>query len=213
LNELRAKNNNNPDVLADIANVLFFNFRENEKAVGYLTRLNQLSPSNPKVLKLSAGIAEKNGKYTEAITLYESSFQGNPEDIATIQYLGNLLMKQEMWDKSIKHYRKALDYHPNEPDFLEWLGSLLIVCPDTSLRNIEEGKEYAERAFYHISSRPNIQVSAGRSLAYAYARQGDKKNAIPIINQTINIARRENISRSYQVELENLYRTIQAMED
>lgn len=213
LNELERKNRNNPDVLADIANILFFNFKDNDKTASYLSRLKQMSPSNPKVLKLSAGIAEKNGHFREAITLYESSFKNDPEDLSTIQYLGNLLRKEELWAKAVKHYRKALEYHPNEPDFLEWLGSILLVCPDTSLRNIEEGKYYSERAFLHISSRPNIQVSAGRSLAYANAMLGDKKNALAVINQTINIARRENISRSYQTELENLYLYIQAMQD
>jgi tetratricopeptide (TPR) repeat protein len=211
LNKLLEKNRNNPDVIADVANILFFNFKETDKAIGYLSLLRQLSPSNPKVQKLSAGIAEKNGQLREAIKMYDLSFRGNPEDLTTIQYLGNLLVKHEMWDKAIRHYREALKYHPNEPDFLEWLGTILIACPDSSLRNIEEGKEYAERAFLHISSRPNILVSAGRSLAYAYARLGDKQNAIFTIKQTISIARQENISRSYQAELENLLRTFQAM--
>jgi len=211
LNELRKKNQNNPEILADIANILFFNLKESEKAVGYLVRLKQLSPSNPKVQKLAAGIAEKNGNFKEAIVLYESSFKGNPEDLTTIRYLGNLLMNQKMWDKSIRHYREALEHHPNDPDFLEMLGSLLIACPDSSLRNIEEGMEYSERAFLHISCPPNILVSAGRSLAYAYAKLGDKQNAIYTIKQTIGIARRENISQSYQAELENLYRTFQNM--
>jgi tetratricopeptide (TPR) repeat protein len=213
LNELIEKNQDNPDVIADIANILFFNFKESEKAVSYLARLKQLSPSNPKVQKLAAGIAEKNGKFKEAIVLYESSFRGNPEDLTTIRYLGNLLMNQKMWDKSIRHYREALEYHPNDPDFLEMLGTLLIACPDSSLRNIEEGKEYSERAFLHISSPPNILVSAGRSLAYAYAKLGDKQNAIYTIKQTISIARLENISSSYQAELEDLYRTFQAMDN
>jgi hypothetical protein len=71
--------------------------------------------------------------------------------------------------------------------------------------------EYSERAFLHISCPPNILVSAGRSLAYAYAKLGDKQNAIYTIKQTIGIARRENISQSYQAELENLYRTFQNM--
>jgi tetratricopeptide (TPR) repeat protein len=213
LNKLFTKNRNNPDVIADIANILFFIFRESEKAIGYLTRLKQLSPSHPKVQKLSAGIAEKNGKFKEAIILYESSFRGDPEDLTTIRYLGNLLMNQKMWDKSIRHYREALEYHPNDPDFLEMLGSLLIACPDSALRNIEEGKEYSERVFLHISSPPNILVSAGRSLAYAYAKLGDKQNAIYTIKQTINIARQENISQSYQAELEDLYRTFQAMDN
>jgi len=213
LNELIEKNRNHPEVLADIINVLFFNLKESEKAACYLTRLKQLAPSNPKVQKLAAGIAEQRGKFREAITMYESSFRGDPEDLTTIKYLGNLLFSQEMWDKLIRHYREALEYHPNDPYFLEKLGTLLIACPDTSLRDIEEGLEYSERAFIHISSRPTTLVSAGRSLAYAYAKLGDKQNAITTIAQTINIARRENISASYQAELENLYRTFQHMPD
>jgi tetratricopeptide (TPR) repeat protein len=212
-NKLLEKNRTNPDVIADIANILFFNFKESDKAIGYLSILKQLSPSNPKVQKLSAGFAEKNGKFQEAIKMYESSFRANPEDLTTIQYLGNLLIKEEMWDKAIRHYREALENHPNEPDFLEWMGTLLIACPDSSLRNIEEGKVYAERAFLHMSSRPSIEVSAGRSLAYAYAKLGDKQNAILTIKQTINIARRENISQSYVAELEDLYRTFQALDN
>jgi tetratricopeptide (TPR) repeat protein len=190
---------------------LFFDYKETDRAISYLSILKQLSPSNPKFYKLSAGIAEKNGRFHEAITMYEASFKGDPEDMATIQYLGNLLMKEELWDKAIRHYRKALEYHPNEPDFLEWLGTILIACPDSSLRNIEEGKVYAERAFLHISSRPNIVVSAGRSLAYAYAKLGDKQNAIITIKQTINIARQENISKSYVAGLQDLLKTFEAM--
>jgi tetratricopeptide (TPR) repeat protein len=209
LNELYEKNRDNPDVLADIANVLFFNLKESEKAAGYLTGLKRLSPSNPKVQKLAAGIAEKNGNIREAIAMYESSFRGDPEDLTTIRYLGNLLVSREMWDESIRHYREALEYHPNEPEFLERLGTLLIACPDSSLRNIQEAREYSERAFIHISSRPNILVSAGRSLAYAYAKLGDKQNAIATIKETINIGRREHISPSYQAELESLYETFQ----
>ena len=213
LNVLLEENHDNPDILADVANILFFNFRENDKAAGILTGLMQMSPSNPKVQKLAAGVAEQNGEIQKAITLYEASFRSDPEDLTTIRFLGNLLFNQGMWDRSIRHYREALEYHPNDPDFLESLGTLLIACPDTSLRNMEEGIEYCERAFNHISTRPNIAVSAGRSLAWAYAKLGDKQHAISIISQTINIARRENISRSYQAELENLYRTFQHLPD
>jgi len=213
LNELIEKNQDNPDVLADIVSLVFFNLRESDKAIGYLARLKQLSPSHPKVQKVSAGIAEENGKIQEAITLYESSFRGDPEDVNTIKYLGSLLYKQEMWGKSIIHYRKALEYHPNEPYFLERLGTYLAGSPDTALRNITEGIEYLERAFDHMSSPPNILVSAGRSLAWAYAKTDDKRNAFTTINQTILIGRNENMSPSYMAELENLYRAIQAMDN
>lgn len=213
LNDMLLQNKDNPDVIAEVANTLFFNFRENEQAAVYLAKLKQLAPSNPKVQKLAAGVAEKNGKYAEAITLYELSFTGNPEDLTTIKYLGNLLTGQEMWDKAIKHYRKALEYHPNDPDLLEKLGTLLVRCPDWSLRNIEEGKEYSERAFIHISSRPNTLVSAGKSLAFACAMLGDKKNAIATIQETISIARIEKLPAAEQAELENLNKTFRSMQD
>jgi len=213
LDKIIEKNKNNPDILADVANTLFFNFRESDKAISMLTRLKKTAPTNPKVQKLAAGVAEKDGKYREAITLYESSFNGDPKDLITIRYLGNLLVRQEMWDKAIRHYRKALEYHPNDPDLLEKLGTLLVRCPDWSLRKIEEGKEYSERAFIHISSRPGTLVSAGKSLAFAYAMLGDKQNAITAIKQTISIGRQESIPRADQAELENLYKTFQAMKD
>jgi tetratricopeptide (TPR) repeat protein len=145
--------------------------------------------------------------------MYEASFRGDPEDVTTIKYLGNLLINQALWDKAISHYRKALEYHPNDPDLLERLGTLLVSCPDWSLRNLEEGREYSERAFVHISSRPNTLVSAGKSLAFAYAMLGNKQNAITTIRQTINIARQENIPPSNQAELEDLYKTFQAMDN
>ena len=203
----------NPDVIAAIANILYFNFGETENAAIYLAKLKQLSPSDPIGQKIEAGIAEKNGKIQEAITLYKASFRGNPQDITTIRYLGNALIDQEMWEQTINHYREALVYHPNDPYFLERLGTMLIGCPDSSLRNIEEGRVYSERAFTHISTRPNTLVYAGRGLAYAYAKLGDSENAIATIKETINLARRANFSSSYLAELEKLLSTFQNLDN
>lgn len=211
LDELFEENQSNPDVLADITNLLF-DLGEEEKAIRYLSRLKQLAPRNSKVQKMAAGMAEKNGNFQEAITLYESSFRNDPEDLSTIRYLGNVLLKQKMWDKYLRHFRTALEYHPNDPYLLERLGSMLVSCPDPAWRNIKEGRDYAERAFIHTSSRSITLVSAGRSLALAYAELGDKQNALIIINMTINIARAQNISQAYQQELENISQRIQTLE-
>jgi hypothetical protein len=54
-------------------------------------------------------------------------------------------------------------------------------------------------------------VSAGRSLALAYAELGDKQNAWTIINMTLNVARRDQISPSRQEELTSIARRIQAL--
>jgi tetratricopeptide (TPR) repeat protein len=212
LNGLMEENSDNPDLRADITSLLF-DLGEDEKAMVYLKSLNQQAPGNPKVLKTSGRIAEKNGNYQEAIRLYESSFKNDPEDLSTIKYLGNVFIRQRMWEKYIGLLRAALEYHPNDPYLLERLGTILVTCPDPAWRNTIEGRAYSERAFIHISSRSIILVSAGRSLALAYAELGDKQNANSIINMTINIARRENFSLSYINELENIGHRIQTIEN
>lgn len=210
LDGLFEKNQSNPDVLADIANLLL-DLGQEDKAYGYLSRLEQIAPANPKVQKMLAGRAEKKGNYLEAIGLYESSFKNDPEDITTIRYLGNALFRQKMWVKYILHFRNALEYHPNDPYLLERLGTILVSCPDPDLRNAGEGRYYSERAFIHTSSHSMTLVSAGRSLALAYAELGDKQNARSIISMTLNIARGENVSQSYLRQLEDIARKIETL--
>jgi len=208
LNGLIEENQSNPDVLADITSLLF-DLGEEEKAKAQLTRLKQLAPTHSKVQKMAGGMAERNGNFQEAVKLYEASFKGDPEDLSTVRYLGNLLITQTMWDRAMGLYREALEYNPNDPYLLERLGTLLVTCPDPTLRNIKEGKDYSERAFIHTTSRSITLISAGRSLALAYAELGDKQNAQSIINMTINIARAENISQAYLQELERISQRIQ----
>jgi len=212
LDEVIMANQGNPEVLANVMN-LMFDLGEDEKAMGHLNRLKQVAPEHPKVLNMSAGIAEQEGNYREAISLYESSFNKDPENLSTIRFLGNLLFRQKMWGKYIKHFRTALEYHPNDPYLLERLGTMLVSCPDPAWRNTIEGRDYSERAFIHTTSRSITLISAGRSLALAYAELGDKQNATTVIRMTINIARRENISESYQKDLENISMRIQTLEN
>jgi len=212
LNGLVELNQDKPKLLADITSILF-DLGEDELALGYLNKLKQQWPNNPKVQKMSAGLAEKAGNYQDAIALYESSFVNDPEDLSTIRYLGNVLVKEKMWDEYIRHLRSALEYHPNDPYLLERLGTILVTCPDPAWRNTNEGRDYSERAFIHTASHSMILISAGRSLALAYASLGDKQNAYSIINMTLNIARRDGISQSYQKELESIAKRIQTLDN
>jgi tetratricopeptide (TPR) repeat protein len=210
LTDLTEKNQDNPDVLADIT-VLLIQFGAKEKAAGNLKKLKKLAPSNPKVQKILGEMAQANGEIQNAITYYESSFRGDPEDVQTIKTLGDLYQKQQMWDKYIKLYRKAIEYHPNNPDFLARMGEVLISCPEQSLQNIEEGKGYSERAFTYYNCPPDILIVSGSHLAYAYSMLGDKKKAITTISQTINIGRRQNIPAAQQAKLEGMLTAFQSM--
>jgi hypothetical protein len=113
-------------------------------------------------------------------------------------------MKMKMWNRAIEHFRKSLGFHPNEPYLLERLGTLLVSCPDKTLRNVREGLEYSERAFIHTGSHSSTLISAGRSLAVAYAASGDRGNSAMVMQKTIQAARRENLPAETIAELERL---------
>jgi tetratricopeptide (TPR) repeat protein len=206
--ELTAQNRNNTDVLTDITG-LFFEFGENSKALSLLAGLKQQAPSDPKVLSISGEVAQANGENKKAITLYEASLERNPEDLKVIRNLGDLYLNQGMWNDYIRHYKASLVYHPNNPEHLGRLGEALLNCPDPSLRNVNEGKEYSERAFTVYDCPPDILVSSGSHLAFAYALLGDKQKAMATITKTIGIGRTEKVSAASQAKLENFYKTLQ----
>ena len=180
----------------------FIKVGDRKNAIIYLDKLKHISPDNPKVKKFSGMIAENDGKIPEAVALYESSFNSDPYDLTTIRYLGNILIRNKMWDKAINHYKRALTYYPNEPEILERLGTLLVSCPDTKMRDYKIGKEYSERAFINKGCTSEVLISAAKSLAEAYYGLGDNRNASIFMNIAISLAKNQNSSRDYIANLE-----------
>ena len=204
INEITAlpeRDKNNIEALTTVIS-FFIMTGDRDKAILYLSRLKRLSSSNPIVTKFSGMIAENDGKIKEAIGFYESSFKSDPEDLSTIRYLGNILVKQKLWKKSIIHYRKALEFHPNEPDFLERIGSILVACPDLKLRNYIEAREFSERAFIHKGCPSDVLISAAKSLAEAYGELGDNRNAYTFMEIAIKLAKNQNAPGEYINNLE-----------
>lgn len=195
------RNLNNTEALKEVIS-FFIMVEERGKAALYLDRFRKLSTSDPEVKKFDGMIAEYDDRIQEAIALYGSSFKGNPSDLSTIRYLGNLYVKQKMWDKAIKHYRRALDFHPNEPDLLERTGTLLVSCPVVNLRDYKAAREFSERAFIHTGSPAEVLISSANSLAEAYIALGDKKNAVSFMNIAVSLARNQNTPKEYIAELE-----------
>lgn len=203
MNEQLEKEPDNTDVLSNGVYLLLM-LGEKEKAKPLLIRLKRLKPSDPIAIKMTGVLAEKEGNLKEALRMYEKAFKADPEDLSTIKYLGMNYLREEMWNKAILFFRKALEYHPNEPYLLEGLGRLLVTCPDAKLRNIAEGREYSERAFYRFTSPPLTQISAGINLAMAYYELRDRQNASFYINKTIIQARKANVQKEYLAYIENL---------
>ena len=203
MNEQLEKDPGNPDVLSNGVYLLLM-LNEKEKAKQLLTRLKVLKPSDPITIKMTGVLAEKEGNLKEALVMYEKAFNADPENLSTIKYLGMTFLREEMWSKAILFFRKALEYHPNEPYLLEGLGSLLVTCPDSKLRNIPEGREFSERAFFRFTSPPLTQISAGINLSTACYELGDRQNATYYINKTIIQAVKANVQKEYLAYLENL---------
>ena len=203
----------NPDKAEVLAGVTytFIRIENYEKAGYYLNRIKQLAPDNPRIQKISGKIAESNGDTMAAISLYESSFKGNPKDIETINSLADLLIDKALWQRFYNFYKEAIRQNPNNPEFLEKWGTFYLACPDKSFRNIDESVEYSKRAFINIYSPPHIVLSAGKNLAVAYLIKRDKENALNAVNKTISYAQRNNAPQNIKQELEKLRNEIQGL--
>jgi len=208
LTQAAETNLDNAENLAAIT-YAFLRIEKYEKAKYYLNRLKQLAPNHPRVQKISGKIAESNGDSMGAISMYESSFKGNPKDVETINSLGNLLIDKKLWVRFYQFYNEVISQNPNNPVFLEKWGTFYMACPDKSLRNLDEAIEYLNRAFIHISSPPHIVLSAGKNLSVALLIKRDKENALKAVNKTINYAQRNNAPQNVKEELEKLRLDIQ----
>lgn len=201
LDELINKDKNDVAVISRSIYVLM-TLDETEKAKSYLAELKGTALTNPKVQQCAGMIAEREGKTDAALVQYEKSFGGDPTDLNTMEMLGNMLIKKELWNRAIEHFRKALTYHPNEAFLLEKLGTLLITCPVISLQKIDEGIEFAQRAVDHKSCSTETAMAAGNSLSEAYAAKKDKKTALSYLNMVIDLAKNSNAPKDYQLNLQ-----------
>ena len=203
MSEIIEKNPENVKVLIHGV-FLYLQINEKVKALQLLERLKKRSPSNPKVISLEGVVAEQEGKLEQAIILFEKAFNTDPKDRYIIDHLGAIYLREKMWLKAVGFFRKALLCYPNYSSAQVNLGGLLVSCPDESLRNIQEGIEYSERAFINYDYSFPIHISAGRNLAIAYDRLGDRNKANYYITSTIEFARKAHVSKDYLKNLEDL---------
>jgi tetratricopeptide (TPR) repeat protein len=209
MNRLHTLHKNNPDVLASEVDFMLQSGDKNQ-ARSFLAKLRQVAPTHAKAYKYSGIISEIDGNQKLAEQDYENSFRSDPGDLEVIQKLGDLLVNQREWGKSISLFRRALKAHPNDSHVLERLATLLISCPDSTLHNIPEGLDYAERTFYHISSSLNTLIAAGKDLTLGYAMLGDYHKAASFIRITIQIAKSQKVSPHFMNTLLQLQQHITA---
>lgn len=194
---------NNPQVVTNAVYIMLF-LKKGDKAEYYLEKLKKLSPSDTKTFLLSGYVAQQKGDLNNARELFEKSFNNTKKELLAAQSLGDILIRQKRWKKSIDHFKQALEYFPNEPYIIEKLGSLLIMCPDISLRDYNEGVGYLERLLIHRTCPPETKIFAGRGLTHAYYDLGDKTKATFYAEFTMNLVQNYNIHEEIIDELKVL---------
>jgi len=178
--------------LTDVA-TLFIRMGEKNQALQMIQKIEKLSPNDAVSTKLKAEIALQEGNSRSADQLYLSFLLKVPDDLEAIRYIGKRLLEEKAWNKAFTHFKKALDYYPNNPEFLEQLGSLFFTCPDTRLKNLGQARYFLERAYNSIKSSNETRISAGKNLAEVYAEDKNWNKAISVINTTRILALKANI--------------------
>ncbi len=104
----------------------------------------------------------KEGKYEQAKPFFESSLKENPNNLKTIEYLGDIAGHQKSWDKAIVYYKKLKQLKPSEANYYFKYGGVLGMKAKESnkfaaLGMIGEVKESFEKAIElnpkHIEAR------------------------------------------------------------
>jgi tetratricopeptide (TPR) repeat protein len=67
----------------------------------------------------------KEEKLAQAQIIFEALYKTNPNDIKTIEYLGDIAGKTKSWDKAITYYKKLTELKPQEANYYYKYGGVL----------------------------------------------------------------------------------------
>jgi tetratricopeptide (TPR) repeat protein len=104
----------------------------------------------------------KEGKYEQAKPFFENALRESPNNLKTLEYLGDIAGHQKSWDKGIVYYKKLKQLKPSEANYYFKYGGVLGMKAKESnkfkaLGLIGEVKESFEKAIEldpkHIQAR------------------------------------------------------------
>lgn len=186
----------NSKIIGD-ATFLMLQMGNMEQAEKYFEQLKKLDANNSKVSLFRGILAEQSGDTRKAVVLFEKAYDADPKNKFLIQHLTQLYYQEELWSNAIAFFQKALKTFPNDAELQMQLGLLWVTCPDENLRNLVEGKEYSERAFYNSRYSNTNKVSSGRTLAIAHSQLGNTESARFYLDQTIDFAVKSGAPEGY----------------
>lgn len=145
-----------------------------------------------------------------AIAEYQKTLEIEPDYVMAHNNLGNAFMLEGRTGKAIQQWKLALQYKPDLIFAQVDLAWVLATCPDPSLRDGPTAIALAQRATKFSGGKDPIAL---RSLAAAYAENGQYPDAIAAAQQAIQIARSNpGLAANIQTQLK-VYQSNQPFRD
>jgi Flp pilus assembly protein TadD len=159
-------------------------------AIQYMQKSLQLVPDMPiTYYNLGNAYAEEQ-RLDLAIRYWEKAIQLQPDYPMPHGNLGNAFMLEGQTAKAVEQWKLALQYMPDLTTAQVNLAWVLATSPDPSMRDGPTAIALAERACQLSSGRdPMTLRSALRSLAAAFAENGQYANAVAAAQQALQLSR------------------------
>jgi tetratricopeptide (TPR) repeat protein len=107
-----------------LAGLLALHDKHYDHAVEWLTRAIRQDPK-PNYLASLGTALQQQGRYEEALKVFDKATQLSPDDAELWRQMGDILVQQQHHDRALLTYQHALKLNPDHPDALYKSGALL----------------------------------------------------------------------------------------
>ena len=174
-----------PDAQVSLGNALFQKGRVDEAIAHYQAAITAHPDHFLARYSLGHALLEK-GELDGAIEICRSALLLRPSDVDCQTTLAIALEEKGNPLEAIQHYEKALQLAPTSVPTLTNLAWLLATSPDASLRNGPKAIELAKQVDRLVGGTNTLVL---RTLAAAYAENGEFANAIRTARSAMQLAR------------------------
>jgi tetratricopeptide (TPR) repeat protein len=156
-----------------------------DEAISHYRQALRIDPGHVEAHSSLACALTEQGRLDEAIRHYRRALKIKP-GYAQVHYrLGRTLLMASRFNSAMEHFRRAARLEPDWPDPLNAAAQILVVHPDTGVRNAAEALILAERAA-ELTGHKDVQVLD--TLGAAYAATGQFTLAVTTAQAAIELA-------------------------
>jgi tetratricopeptide (TPR) repeat protein len=178
-----------------------FNEDRLDEAEQHFSNALRISPAFDTALIHLARIYLKEGRYNEAVSIYEELIKRNYKTAELYYNLAMALGMQEKYNDSIKYFNKSLELNPSDPDTHNKMGIILLAAGKT-----DEAIGHAKRACELTGDK---DAECLDTLASGFAAAGRFAEAKATAEKALKLAR-ETGQKDLAVAIENRIKLYEA---